>query len=185
MPRLRTHLNVAPYLLVVALVLIFNSTLLAQPAAQRAAKPPTTVTWTLTKATVVDAGQTTQTPEGVKVTGYTVQATATSQGQARVRSGQFTIKCTIQEKDGQFQLRGAWDITGTGSRKTTHNTPHSIRGTLMANLSFNPAAGGTGPIDGDVLVTAKRRHAGKELKAQGPFTGNEKFEGTLAITRKR
>lgn len=185
MARLRIHLSVAPYLLVLALVLTCSSTLLAQPAAPPAAKGPTTITWTLTQPKVVDAGQTTQTPEGVKVTGYTVQATATSAGQARVRSGQFTMKCTIQEKGGQFQLRGAWDITGTGSVKTTHGTPNSIRGTLVANLAFNPAAGGTGSIDGDVLVSAKRRHAGKELNAQGPFKGNEKFEGTLSITRKR
>jgi len=181
MPRLRAHLSLAPYLLVAALVSLCSSTLLAQPAA----KAPKTVTWTLSQGQVVDAGLTAQTPEGVKVTGYTVQATATSQGQARVRTGTFTIKCAIQEKNGQFQLRGAWDITRVGSPKTTHNTPHSIKGNLVANLAFNPAAGGTGAINGDAQVTARRRHAGKELKAQGPFTGNEKFEGTLSITRRR
>jgi hypothetical protein len=180
MPRLRTHLSLAPYLLVVALVFFCTSTLLAQPVA----KPPKTVTWTLTQGTVVDFGQTTTAPDGsTLVTGYTVQATAQSQGKARVRTGKFTIKCTIQEKAGQYQLRGAWDITREGSPKTTHHTPHSIKGTLGADLSFNPAANGTGDINGIVGVSAKRRHAGKEVKAQGTFSGNQNFEGTLTITR--
>ena len=176
---MRTHLSLAPYLLVVALVFFCTSTLLAQPVA----KPPKTVTWTLTPGTVVDPGVTTQTADGVLVTGYTVQATAQSQGAARVRTGKFTIKCTIQEKAGQFQLRGAWDITKEGSPKTAHHNPHSIMGTMGADLSFNPAANGTGNIIGTVLVSAKRRHAGKEVKAQGTFSGNETFAGTLTITR--
>jgi len=177
MPRLRTHLSLAPYLLVVALVFFCTSTLLAQPVA----KPPKTVTWSLTQGAVVP-GSTIQTPEGV-ITGYTVQATAQSQGKSRVRAGKFTIKCTIQENAGQYQLRGAWDITREGSPKTAHHTPHSIKGTLGADLSFNPAAGDTGNINGNVLVSAKRRHAGKEVKAQGTFSVNQNFEGTLTITR--
>jgi hypothetical protein len=41
-----------------------------------------------------------------------------------------------------------------------------------------------GSLDGKVLVGPQRRHAGKEDKAEGRFTGDDKFNGTISVTRK-
>jgi hypothetical protein len=53
----------------------------------------------------------------------------------------------------------------------------------VANLDFNPAAG-AGAIDGNVITSPQGRHAGKEEKAKGTITVNEKFNGTITISRK-
>ena len=180
MPRLRSHPFLSTSLLVAALALFSASTLLAQPASHPQAKPAKTMTWALTDGRVMNPDQIKT--DGKFTTGYVVEATATAQGPARVGVGKFTIRCTIEEKDGKFMLRGAWDITREGAAKTTHHGPDSITGTLVANLDFNPATG-TGAINGAVLVSPKRRHAGKEVKAKGTFTGNETFKGAISISR--
>ena len=179
MPRLRSYPFLSTSVLVAALVLFSASVLLAQPLSNQKAKPPKTSTWVLTRGTVIDPGKT----EGKLTTGYVVEATATPQGQARVGTGKFTIRCTIEDQGGgKFVLRGAWDITREGAPKTTHHTPDSITGTLVANLDSNPAAV-AGAVNGNVLVSPKRRHANKEATAKGTFTGDEKFNGTIFISR--
>ncbi|MBM4299925.1 MAG: hypothetical protein FJ121_00110 [Deltaproteobacteria bacterium] len=187
MPRLRSNPFLFTSLLVAALALFSASTLLAQPMSNPEAKPPRTMTWVLTNGTVIAPEQIKT--DGNLTTGYVVEATAAAQGRARVLAGKFTIKCTIENKGGgQFLLRGAWDITREGAPQTTRRTPDSIKGTLVANLDFNPAASinqaaGAGPINGNVLVNPKRRHAGKEVKAKGTFKGDEKFNGTIFLSR--
>ena len=184
MPRLRCHPFLSTSLLVAALALFSASTLLAQPMTNPQAKPAKTMTWVLTNGTVIDPGK----PVGNLTTGYVVEATATANGPARVRVGKFTLKGTIEDQGGgKFQLRGAWDITREGTPKATHHTPDSILGTLVANLAFNPAvsdpAAGARAITGTVLVGPKRRHAGKEVRAKGTFTGDEKFNGTIFLSQ--
>jgi len=184
MPRLRPHLFLSTPLLVAALVLFSASTLLAQPMSNRKAQPAKTMTWVLTKGAVVDQGKT----EGGITTGYVVEATATAKGQARVKTGKFTMRCTIQEQGDHFQLRGAWDITKVGASKANRRSPDSIKGTLVANLNFNPAVpdatAGVRQIKAHALVGPQQRHAGKEDKAEGHFTGDEHFNGTISISRK-
>lgn len=186
MPRLRFHPFVSTTLLVAVLALFSASTLLAQPMTNPKAKPADTaktaktMTWVLTDAKVIDPGKT----DGNLTTGYVVEATVTARGQARVSAGKFTILCTIEDQGGgKYQLRGAWDITRTGAPKAVHHTADSIKGTLVANLGFNPAAT-AGTINAKTFVNPKRRHAGQEVKAKGDFTGDEKFNGTISITRK-
>ena len=182
MPKLRFHSSLATCLLVVALVLVSTTTLLARPASQT---PAMTRTWVLTQGTVVDPGKTIDTPDGPLITGYVVEAVAQSQGATKTVSGKFTIKCTIQEKGGTYYLRGAWDITKPGAVKTVHSTPQSLHGALMAELSFNPATTAGSIGNGQVLISPKRRHAGNTPKATGTFAGNEKFEGTLTVSRNK
>jgi len=60
----------------------------------------------------------------------------------------------------------------------------------VTTLDFNPAAsvsqaGAAGTIAAKVFVNPKRRHAGQEAKARGTFSGDEKFNGTITVTRKR
>jgi hypothetical protein len=184
MPRLRPHPLLSTPLLVAALVLFSASALLAQPLSNRKAKSPKTMTWVLTQGTVVDQGKT----EGKFTTGYVVEATATAKGQARVNNGKFTMRCTIEDKGDHFQLRGTWDIIKVGAAKATLRNSDSIKGTLVATLQFNPAVpdatAGVRQIKANALVGPKRRHAGKEDKAGGLFTGDENFNGTFSITRK-
>lgn len=183
MPRLRSHPFLSTSLLVAALALFSASALLAQTMTNpqaAPAKPAKTMTWVLTNGKIIDSGKT----EGNLTTGYVVEATATAQGPARVRNGKFTIRCTIEEKDGKFLLRGTWDITREGAAKTAHRSPDSIKGILLAKLDYNPAAG-DGAINSDVFVSPKRRHAGKEIRAKGTFTGNDKFfNGTITLSQK-
>jgi len=181
MPRLISNLSRATLFLAVALVLVSTSTLLAQP---RSPKPALTRTWVLTQVKVVNSGKTSTTSEGTLTTGYVVQAAARSQGAKKTISGTFTINCSIEEKGGIYYLRGAWDITRVGAPRKTHNTPNSMKGSLMAELPFNPATT-TGTINAKTLATPKRRHGGNEVKAEGTFSGNEKFGGTLTLASKK
>ena len=168
MPRLRSHLSLSMYLVVAALVLIFASPLMAQPVTK-------TMTWNITGAQVVP------TTDG----SYVVQATATAQGAAHVKTGVFVVKCQIQDNgNGTFNLRGVWDITRAGAAKTTHSNPNSLRGAISVdNLGFNPAQT-AGNISAQVQVNPKRRHPDKQGKATGTFLGDEKFQGVLSLTRK-
>jgi hypothetical protein len=184
MPRLRPRPFLPISLLVAALVLLSASTLLAQPLSNAKGKPAKTMTWVLTQGAVIDPGKT----EGSLTTGYVVQATATAQGQARVSTGKFTMRCTIEDKGDHFQVRGAWDITKVGAPRTAHRTPDSIKGTFVAKLPFNPAvrsaSAGIRTVSGDVFTSPKRRHASKEDKAAGLFSGDENFNGTISISRR-
>jgi hypothetical protein len=189
MPRLRPRSFLSPLILVAALVLFSASMLLAQPMTNPNADPakaPRTMTWVLSNGTVINPGKT----EGNLTTGYVVEATATATGPARIITGKFTIKCNIQDQgNGKQRLQGVWVITREGAAKQIKRTSNSIKGTLVANLDFNPVASinqaaGSGAINGQVRVSPKRRHAGKEIKAEGTFAGDEKFNGTLSISRK-
>jgi hypothetical protein len=176
MSRLRSRFYLPMCFLVAALVLISASTLWAQSASNHAAK---TMTWKLTGGHVVSPGTTTTAADGTTfTTGYVVQAAAQAQGRARVATGKFTINCSIQEKGGTYQVRGAWDITREGAAKAAHHTPDSIKGTLLADSASWPGA-----LNGQAHVAPMRRHAGKEAKAVGTLTVDKDFNGTLTITR--
>jgi hypothetical protein len=178
MSRLKSRFFLPTCLLVAALVLIGASTLWARPASNQAAK---TMTWKLTGGQVVSPGTTTTAADGTTITtGYVVQAVAQAQGRAKVATGKFTINCSIQEKGGAYQVRGAWDITREGAAKAAHHTPDSIKGTLVADSASWPGA-----INGQAQVGPMRRHADKQAKAVGTFKGDKDFNGTLTITRSR
>ena len=178
MSRLRPRFSLPTCLLVAALVLISASTLWAQTASNQAAK---TMTWTLSQGTVVSPGTTTTAADGTTITtGYVVEAVAQAQGRAKVATGKFTINCSIQEKGGTHQVRGAWDITREGAAKAAHHTPDSIKGILAADSSSWPGA-----INGKAHVAPLRRHAGNEARAVGTFNVDKDFNGTLTITRSR
>jgi spore coat protein U-like protein len=164
--------------LVVALVFTCAS-MLAHPASSLAAE---TMTWDLTQGTAVQSGKAPLKGNGLLTAGHVKQAAAQSRGPARVDAGKFTINYTIQEKAGKYILRGAWDITKEGVVKTSHHSPDSVKGVLYAELPFNPATT-PGSFKAKVLVAPMLRQGGEEVKAHGTFTGNEKFEGTLSITK--
>ncbi|MDD2901981.1 MAG: hypothetical protein PHU44_06055 [Syntrophales bacterium] len=163
---------------VAALALICTLMLLVCPALSKAAD---TVTWDLTQGTALVSAKAPQ-AGGPLTTGLAHQSAAQSRGPASAPDGKFTITYTVQEKGGKYILRGTWDITKEGALKTSHPTPDSVQGLLYTELPFNPATS-AGNIDAEVLVVPMLRQGGEAVKAQGSFKGNEKFEGTLSITR--
>jgi hypothetical protein len=165
--------------LVVALVFTFTSMVTAQSASRG---PAETVTWDLTQGTAVQAGSATLRGAEQLKAGNVRQAAAQSRGPASVGAGKFTVNYAVQENAGKYILRGVWDITKEGALKKGHHTPDSVKGLLYAELPFNPATT-SGNIEAKVLVAPMLRHGAKEAKALGTFTGNEKFEGTLSITK--
>lgn len=177
MMRSRYHLFGVKYLLVMALVYVCAALLLAQPAA---AQPATTATWDLTGGSLINPGKTTQSPQGPVTKGVVVHAQALAQGPAPIDAGTFSIRYSLHEQDGKYILRGVWHITKAGATKAVHSTSDSLKGSLYAELSFNPATS-AGPIQAKVSINPTRRHGGKTIKADGIFTGNEKFVGTLTI----
>ena len=176
MMKSRYHLSGVKYLLV-ALVYVFAASLLAQPAA---AQPATAATWDLTNGALAKPGKTIQSPQGQVYTGVVVKAAAVAHGQAPIDSGNFKIRYSIHEEAGKYILRGVWRITKQGAAKTVHSTSDSLKGSLYAELPFNPATS-PGTIQAKVSINPTRRHGSKTVKADGYFTGNEKFEGTLTI----
>ena len=179
MPRLRSRLSLSTSLLLVALVFTFTSMVPAQSASSRLAE---TVTWDLTQGTAERSVRAPLKVNERSTAGHVKQAAAQSRGPARVGDGKFTINYTVQENAGKYILRGSWDITKEGALKKGHHTPDSVKGLLYAELPFNPATS-PGTIEAKVLVAPMLRQAGEQSKAHGTFTGNEKFEGTLSLTR--
>lgn len=177
MPRSKSLLSLATLCLVVALVFVCTSTLQAKPASH-------TTTWVITQGKAAQPGKAVQAQDGQLTAGHEVQAVAQAQGPARVPAGNFTVKYTVQEKAGVYIVRGTWDITKPGAPKATHSTPDSVKGSLYAELPFNPATT-AGTVNAKVLISPKRRTGDKAVKAVGTFTGNEKFEGTLTISKRK
>ena len=177
MMRSRYHLFGVKYFLVMALMCICAAPLLAQPAAAQTA---TAATWEITNGTLAKPGKVKQSPQGQVTNGVVVKAEAVAQGQAPIDSGKFKIRYSIHEEAGKYILRGVWRITKAGAAKTVHSTADSLKGSIYAELPFNPATS-TGDIQAKVSINPTRRHGAKTVKAEGYFKGNEKFEGTLTI----
>ena len=177
MMRSRCSLSCVKYLLVVAIAFVCGASLLAQPVA---AQPATAATWDLTKGAMVNPGKVKQSPQGQVTNSVVVKAEAMARGQAPIDSGKFKIRYSVHEEAGKYILRGVWRITKAGATKAVHSTSDSLKGSIYAELPFNPATG-TGTIQAKVSINPTRRHGGKTIKADGSFTGNEKFEGTITI----
>lgn len=188
MPMGNSLLKLSKCLLPAALAAIFAFPLPALPAPPKMGITGPT-TWDLSQGKVISPGTASQTPKGLRVTGYVVQAAAQAQGEAPVNAGVFTITCTIfspaqdtaRHKAGTYYLRGAWNIAKEGARPATRHTPDSVKGFLAAELPFDPRIA-AGTIQAQFFSGPMRRHGSKADKATGVFTGNEKFEGTLAIS---
>lgn len=164
---------------VMALAFLCTLTLLAHPASSKAAE---TVSWDLTQGTAVQSGKAAMKGPGLLTAGHVTQAEAQSRGPAQVGAGKFTINYAVQEKAGKYILRGEWDITKEGALQTSYSPADSVQGLIYAELPFNPATS-AGAIDAQVLVFPRVRQGGDAVKAVGTFKGNEKFEGTLSITK--
>jgi len=179
MPTTRSHLTLVPWLIAAALIFIGTSTAAAQPAPNRPVKPLQTVNWVLTQVQVVNPGQATDTPKGLLIKGYELRAKAQAQGPARVGAGDFLLKGTVfspkqdmgNQKAGKYYLRGPWEITKSGARKSLRQTPDAIKGFLRAELTENPAVT-AGPIEAKVISGPMPPRGGKSAAGVGTLVIN-------------
>lgn len=183
MPRLRPYPSCVKYLLVVAMAFVGAASLLAQPVA---AQPAMAATWQLSNGAQVHQGapihqgKVKQSQQGQVTAGITVHGDAVANGPAPIASGKFSVRYSIHENAGKFILRGVWRISKAGAVKAVHSTSDSLKGTLYAELTFNPATT-PGEIQAKVTINPTRRHGGKTAKANGTFTGDQNFNGILTI----
>lgn len=155
--------------------------------------PAEKYTWHLTDPRVVDPGETTTTPRGTMISGYTVEATAKGVGKAPINNGRFrlTINYFSPTQDLPGQEAGYWYGTGTWTL-TDQDTPVDpkarygpgiLRGSLRTKLTFHPIRE-SGPVEAQVEVVTFRPGRGRQ-KGGGTFTGDEKFAGTLMLDLQR
>jgi hypothetical protein len=161
------------------LIFIGASTVAAQPSSNQPVKPQPAAKWVLTQAQVVKPGKSTDTATGLLITGYEMRAKAQAQGPARVGAGDFTLRGTIfspkqdmgDQKAGKYYMRGPWEITQPGARKSLRQTPDSIKGFFQAELTENPAVT-AGPIEAKVISGPMPRRGGKSAAGVGTLVIN-------------
>lgn len=158
------------------------------PAARADSSPfVSQVAWRLTDAVVTSRGKVVAVREGILVTGYTVQATATSIGEGRYRRGRFELSATLfapgatssRQRGGPWQVNGAWEVLDPHlSTEERGRSPYVAGGRLQAVLTFNPLEA-AGMIEAALFLTSVVP-AGARMVGQGTFSGNERFEGMLS-----
>ncbi len=175
-------------------LLVVASTLAAaSPLIRKAPTASETVIWKLSKAQVVDPGQTTATQEGTLTTGYTIEATAKSK-EKLVPEGTFrlTLSAFSPSKDmpgqkvGRWYVVGKWSITDKNAKPDSdklRHTPDVLKGDLQADLTFNPAAS-----PGNFSALARFPMSligGRWGKGEGTFSVNGQLEGDLFMALER
>lgn len=192
--------NIRPPALTVLAAAILLSSL---PAIPVPAAPPgapgasaaALVDWRLVDARVVSAGRTFADNQGLRMTGYAVEATAVTtddgapflRGTFRMTLEAFRPKADMPgQTAGRWYAAGTWTITDANAdprEAAVRYNPSVVRGHLAAELPFNPASG-VGRVEGRIRL---RNWVGgpRGPGFEGTFAGNEKFEGTIFLNGKR
>lgn len=171
-----------PALLAAALALMGAAPGPGSPAAEK-------FSWHLSDPRVVDPGETTTTPRGTMITGYTLEAVATGEGQAPIRDGRFrlTLNYFAPHQDLPGQEAGYWYGTGTWiltdrdapvDPKARYG-PGILRGSVRTKLAFHPTRE-SGPVEAQVEAVTFHPGRGRQ-KGGGTLTGDEKFAGRLIL----
>ncbi|HEY6837861.1 MAG TPA: hypothetical protein VI389_03880 [Geobacteraceae bacterium] len=139
--------------------------------------------WSIENTKTVGNGTMSRTPQGSLVDRITMEGEASSGEGATALKGKFTMILSVftPEKDmagqkkGHWYVRGDWTISdplAPPEQLKYRHTPAVVKGTMNADLRFNPLKA-PGQINGYVrLVSGKK----------GIFAGSEKFEGNLKIS---
>jgi hypothetical protein len=146
------------------------------------------LTWNLHNGRVVQYGTTMEIAEGSLTTGYTIEALALREGSTSADE-KFLLTLTVfsprqdrlGQKAGRWYLRGSWSITEEQAKPEERRTrygPGEAKGTLTAELSFNPITE-AGIIHGRIRMSRLARAGGN---GAGTFQGNQLFEGKLSIS---
>jgi hypothetical protein len=176
---------------IICLIVLLSVAVYAIPlalAAQTGEKQE--IVWQITNARVIDPGQTTSSDEGILTTGYTIEAKAKTTSKSMLQDGNFQMVVTVfspktdmpGQKAGHWYLNGQWTITdakATSSEKKARHSKSKIKGTLTADLLFNPAVK-TGDIEAKVR-TPMSPATGRWSQGKGTFSGNALFEGSLVL----
>jgi hypothetical protein len=146
------------------------------------------IAWRLTDARVVSPGQPMAVHQGTVITGYRIQATATSIGEGPYRRGSFDLSATLfapklEDRDGEkrepelWYLNATWLISDPYVIDRAAGSRYSVGGRLQGTLDFNPATQ-PGLLQAPVVLTVSS--ADSQPLGQGTFSGNERFEGMLS-----
>lgn len=139
------------------------------------------MSWTLSDAQMVEAGETVILPNGTMSTGYTIEATAESTDSAFVTKGTLRVNLTAfsPKKDSRVQKAGIWYVRGewvlsdidAPPISNPRYTPGVIHGQLQVELPFNPAEGA-----GDLSATLRLPQTTMEPVSAGE--GRQPMRGT-------
>ncbi len=139
------------------------------------------MSWALSDAQVVEAGETVILPNGTMSTGYTIEATAESTDSAFVTKGTLRVNLTAfsPKKDSRVQKAGIWYVRGewvlsdidAPPISNPRYTPGVIHGQLQVELPFNPAEGA-----GDLSATLRLPQTTMEPVSAGE--GRQPMRGT-------
>jgi len=169
--------------------LVTASALVAAPLTKKVTTSEEVV-WELTKAEVVDPGQTILTEQGTLVEGYTIEAKAKAKNNNVVPEGQLRLTMSLfspnrdlpGQQAGHWYAQGKWTITKQNydpeKVKVRHN-PDVMGGDLQTELTFNP-------LEGQQNWSAKARlpmslAVGRWSKGDGSFSFNGQLEGDLFL----
>ncbi|MCU0836430.1 MAG: hypothetical protein MUC77_18660 [Chromatiaceae bacterium] len=147
--------------------------------------------WQLTQARVLSHGVTTRVPVGTLTEDYLVEAvaTATTDG-TPVPQGRFEISVSAfqpardmpGQKAGVWYVRANWavmDEQASEEEQAARHSPSIVRGSLSAELPFNPA-NTAGTMDAAVRLPMSP-DGGRWSRGDGTFTGSQVFEGEIQI----
>jgi hypothetical protein len=136
---------------------------------------------------VAERGKTVAVPEGTLVSGFVIEATATSIGDGRFRRARFQLAGTLFSPAGESARRAArvWYVNAAWAIADPHPMPNEgpeglyvASGRLQAVLDFNPLDH-PGMVNASLFLTSAPP-AGGRMVGEGTFSGNERFEGMLS-----
>lgn len=196
------HKKIFLGLLVMALTLAI---LLVYPSVSVAKGPLVeegVVLWKLTKATVVDPGETalvpadpqTGFPGGILVTGYTMEAKARSNSGKLVPDGTFQLILSafkpnadyIGQKEGIWYVQGTWTIVDKRANKNAEKRRHdtyTVEGRIQTELPINPAEG-LGGWSSEATVPMSLAAGQWAQGSNGVLTWGTQGKGDLYLTLK-
>lgn len=108
---------------------------------------PESVTWGLSKITVVDPGQTVYSDEGVLTQGYTLEAKSKTKDGKLIPEGTFRLTLTafspaapmMGQEPGVWYVKGKWTVIDKYALDDEKHSRGVVSGYVGAELGFNPA----------------------------------------------
>ncbi len=153
--------------------------------------------WRLQKTSIVDAGTSSRTAEGMLVTGVIVEAEAVSDQHLSIKQGKFFMTASIFSpvtdvpwlQAGKWYLRGDWTITNEKSspQEIRAGYRHAVvKGIMLGEISFNPfeSKNNRRDICLQAIMPMSIAAGVRTTPQKGEFSGRANFEGQLAFDSK-
>lgn len=193
--RHKKPLMMAGVFLVLTLALLLAPALAKKQVASEVPLVEEVFTWQLSNARVVSSPQVGETPEGILITDYIVEAVVASQEEfAPVTQGKFRLTATVfspkadmvGQRAGYWYLRGTWTVTEESTDPKALKArygPGVVKGSLSAELSFNPLTQ-VGAVTAQVRLPMLPQ-GGRWGSGEGIFSGSELLNGEMTVTLNR